>query len=107
MATGLLGTPTDLTAATNASVYTVPADTFAVLTVNFANRSTQSRNIRLAIATSGTPGNGEWIEYDTELLGNGVLERSGIVVDAGKIIVAYASSSDVSCVVYGIETPTN
>ena len=70
MATGILGTA-DLAAATNTTVYTVPADTFAVVTVNITNRNTASRDVRLALSATGTPTNAEYLEFDTELLGNG------------------------------------
>ena len=103
MATGILGT-TALGSATDATVYTVPADYFAVVTVNICNRSTQSRDIRLALAAADAPTSAEYIEYNTELLGNGSLERGGIVLQAGQKIVAYANSTDVNVVVYGIET---
>ncbi len=43
MATGILGTA-DLSAAANTTVYTVPADTFAVITVNVTNRNSASRD---------------------------------------------------------------
>ena len=76
MATGILGTA-DLAAAANATVYTVPADTFSVVTVNITNRNSASRDIRLAVSATGTPTNAEYLEYDTELLGNGSLERGG------------------------------
>ena len=105
MATGILGTAA-LTALTNETVYTVPTDTFSVVTVNVTNRSTGSREVRLAIAASDTPANAEYIEYDSEIVAHGVLERSGIVLDAGKKIVAYANSTEVSVQVYGIETAT-
>lgn len=107
MATGILGTPTDVPATTNTSIYTVPADTFAVVTINVTNRSSATRDIRIALATSGTPAAGEWIEYDTELLANGTIERSGVVLDAAKQVVIYANSTDTTAMVYGIETATS
>ena len=49
MATGILGTA-DLSAAANTTVYTVPADTFAVITVNVTNRNSASRDVRVAVS---------------------------------------------------------
>jgi hypothetical protein len=105
MATGILGQQA-LNATTNTVVYTVPADTFGIVTINVTNRNAAARNIRIALSSSGTPGNSEWIEYDTELLGHGTLERGGVVIDAGKNVVVYASATDISVSVYGIETAT-
>ena len=106
MATGILGSA-DLAAAANTTVYTVPADTFAVVTVNVTNRNTASRDVRVALAASGTPTNAEYIEFDTELLGNGSLERGGIVLDATKNIVVYTDSLGCSAMVFGLETATS
>ena len=106
MATGRLGT-NDIPATTNTTVYTCPASTFAVVTVSLCNRNaTTARDIRIAAATSGTPSDAEYIEYDASLLAKGVLERTGLVLAAGQRIVVYASATDVSAVVYGIETST-
>jgi len=105
MANGRLGAEA-LGAASNITVYTCPADTFSVVTVNFTNRNAQARNIRLAISDGASPTNAEWVEYDTELIGNGVLERTGLVLSAGQRIVAFANSTDCNCLVYGIETST-
>lgn len=105
MANGRLGTA-DLAANTNTTVYTVPAANFAVVTLSMCNRSATQRSVRVAVAAADTPTPGEYIEYDTSLVGNGTLERTGIVVDAGQKIVVFANSVDVSAVVYGLETAT-
>jgi len=105
MATGRLGVA-DLAAAVNTSLYTCPASTFSVVTISVVNRGATAASIRLAIASSSSPSNAEWIEYDTSLAAKGVLERTGLVIDAGKILVVYSSAVSVNAVCYGIETAT-
>lgn len=102
MASGVLGQASP-SATTNTTVYTVPSSTVATCTVNICNRSANALTVRVAIASTGTPTDSEWIEYDTSILGNGVLERSGIVAQAGERIVVYVSSATVSVNVYGYE----
>lgn len=108
MATGILGAA-DMSAATNVVAYTVPASTFAVVSINICNRSATVRNIRIALTDDETTlaaNLGRYIEYDAEVLANGVIERSGIVLDAGKKVVVFSNSTDCSVTVYGIETST-
>jgi hypothetical protein len=59
--------------------------------------------VRLAIASTGTPSNSEWLEYDTVLPANGILERTGLVAQATKNVVVYFSTSNGSVSVYGFE----
>lgn len=105
MATGRLGAA-DLSATTNTTLYTCPASTFAIANVSICNRNATSVTVRLALASSATPGGAEWLEFGVTIPANSVLERTGLVVDAGKILVVWSSTTSVSAVAYGIETST-
>ena len=108
MATGRLGIA-NITTTADTTVYTVPATTFSVVSVNVVNRSSSAAaQIRIAVASAATPATSEYIEYDASLVANGVLERTGIVMDAGNLIVTQTPTATpaLSVVVYGIETST-
>ena len=104
MASGILGQSAPA-AATNTSVYTVPGagTSRAVFNVSMVNTGGNPIAVRLAIASTATPGIAEYIEYDTVLPGNGVLERGGLVAQTGEIVVAYTSVATLSVSVYGYE----
>ncbi len=105
MATGILGQAA-LSAATNTTVYTVPATTFTVMAVSVLNRGNTVASVRIALASAATPTNAEYIEYDAQIGPNGVLERTGIMMNAGKLLVCYASNANISVTAFGIETST-
>ena len=105
MATGLLGQAA-LAAATNTTLYTVPTSTFTVLGISLCNRGNTTVSVRVALASAGTPTSAEWIEYDAQIGPNGVLERTGIMMNANKLLVVYASNANVSASAFGIETST-
>jgi hypothetical protein len=110
MANGILGS-VDLPAADYTGVYLVPEDTFSVVTVSICNKNSTSITVRLAIAktdpTGATlPAADDYLEYETEILPNGVLERTGIVIDASRQIYARSSATNTAVMVYGIETAT-
>jgi hypothetical protein len=104
MASGRLGAE-DLAAATNTTLYTVPADTFTIASVSFCNRGNQTIAVRLAVADLATPSNSEYIEYETEIPPKGVLERTGIALGATQKLVVRSSAANCSAVGFGVETP--
>lgn len=94
-----------LAANTDTVVYTVPAGRKATVLVSVCNRSATDAAIRLAhidgnLAALATE---DYIEYDSPLPGNGVLERTGITIAAGHTIMARASAASVSAVISGVE----
>lgn len=107
MASGKLGNA-DLSANTYTTIYTCPADTFTVSTLNILNRGNNTVTIRVAIADDAVAGptDAEFIEYGIELSPKGVLERSGLVLNAGTSIVVWSNGVNISVVAFGIETTT-
>jgi hypothetical protein len=105
MASGILG-QTNITAqATWTSAYTVPAGKLGTCNIAICNRALTSAVIRIALSTSTSPTDAEFIEYDIFLAKNDVYERGGLVLDAGKKVVVYITSASpaISVLVTGYE----
>lgn len=110
MANGILGSQ-DLTATQYTLFYEVPADNFAVVTVAFTNKTTSPITVRLAATKPTNPAPGipeadDYLEYEAEILPGGVLERAGLVLEAGRRLFARSSANNTVVMVYGIETAT-
>ena len=103
MASGILGQAAPA-ATTNTTVYTVPASTVSVVNISVVNRGGSAATVRVALSAGSTPNDDEWIEYNTSVGATSVLERTGVVLDAAKNVVVYASSADTSVSVYGLES---
>ena len=102
---GRLGTA-DLSQGIVANVYTVPAGKIASVNVSVCNRDTNAGRVRLAISdTANVQGNDEFIEYDYSIPASSALERTGLVLDAGKIVTALCAYTTprLSVVVTGVE----
>jgi len=109
MANGILGS-TDLAATTYTEFYEVPADNFAVVTIAFTNKNATSITVRLAATkpeNASTPEADDYLEYDAEILPGGVLERTGVVLEAGRRLYARSSDAQTVAMVYGLETATS
>lgn len=108
MASGILGQEVITSASTGTSlvVYTVPASTLAVVNVNIASISTASQTFNLATPdeTDGTYDTADTLELDSTIQAKGIVERTNIVLEAGRSIVVESSdATGVVVNVWGIE----
>ena len=93
----------DLSANVDATVFTVTSATVASFSVSVCNRNAASVRVRLALAATATPTAADYLEYDTLLPANSVLERTGLILEGGKLLVARSDTTNVNCVAYGYE----
>jgi hypothetical protein len=92
----------DLLSDTNQAVYVNNYTDAAVVSISVCNRNHLATSISIANTTSETsPANAEWIEYDVEILGKGVLERTGIIVSPNHFLVVKSTLPNVNAVVWG------
>jgi hypothetical protein len=105
MASGILGQTNLTAAATWTAVYTVPAGKVATLNLAILNVGAVSASMRVAISTTTSPSVAEYIEFNMVLAPADVFERGGLVLDAGKKIVVWAThtSPNMSILVTGYE----
>lgn len=97
----------NLLSGVNQAVYVNNYTDAAVVSVSVCNRNHIASTISIANTTSETsPANAEWIEYDIELLGKGVLERTGIIISPTHFLVVRSSLPNVNAVVWGAQLGT-
>ena len=103
MASGLYGKVDVSSASTWTEVVAASAGT-KVATITIANRQAAATTVRVALRdAAGNVTDADCIEYDVSLPANGVLERTGIVLDSSNGLHVYASAA-VSAVAYGIDS---
>ena len=93
-------------ATTATTLYTVPADTEAVISTIFVcNRGTDASTFRIAVRpNAATLADEHYIAYDVLILGNtSTAITVGVTMDAADLLEVYASSGDLSFNVFGSE----
>ncbi len=103
-------TPTGFVAAamlnpvkTNTTIYSVPTDEEALLSLFVANQSSSNARFRIAIVDSSVAPavtSDQYIEYNQDLLPRVSYQRKDIKVRGDQSIVAYSDNPDVSISVY-------
>jgi hypothetical protein len=75
----------------------------SVVNVNVCNRTNEVARISMAVSNSATsPSNAEWIEFESQLIGKGSLERTGIVLNPGQYLIVKSNLSNVNAIAWGI-----
>ena len=101
MASGSLGEASPA-ANTNTTIYTVPAGKVASWNISVFNRGDAAVSVRISKGLA-TPGNAQFLEFDTVIPPKGVLERTALAASAGDRIVFRGTTGDCSVMVYGYE----
>lgn len=90
---------------TATSVYRCRTSKYTIATISICNRNSATADITISISDSI---NAHYIagsiEFETGLLPNGVLERTGVAIGSGQYITVTSSVADVSVVLMGVET---
>jgi len=102
MASGVYG-KVDVSSANTWTQVVAASSGTKVATINVVNRQAAATTVRIALRDAvGNVTDADCIEYDVSLPANGVLERTGIVLDSSNGLHVYASAA-VSAVAYGID----
>ena len=97
MPSGILGQTNLTTTGTWVNVYTVPAGKVATVNILALNNTTGTSKLSLALSTqASTPTLAEYIENNLNVGGSEVLERGGIVMEAGRKIFVYSVTASPS-----------
>lgn len=103
----ILGTQTQISSAsTNTTIGTVPTGFWWAFSVYFCNTSTNNVKIKLALSAAAAPTAAEWIISEYEMEPNETFDITGLVLQAGKLVVVQADTANaISVTALGFEDP--
>lgn len=104
MASGRLATIDITSAATDTQLYSCPSNKVASFSISLTNRNPGTTVlVRIALTSSTSIHNDEYIAYDVVIYPNEVYERSGLVLGQGQYVYVRSSVTLVNAVMYGYE----
>jgi len=80
------------------TLYTVPAETTAVIsTINVCNTASVDATYRIAVTSGGSPVLGNYLVYDATIAGNETISfTQGITMDASDVLAVYTNSASIA-----------
>ena len=104
MASGVFGKVDVSSATTWTEVVAAPASGIKVVTLNVANRTGDAVNVSVALRdAAANVTDADHLESGVSLPANGVLERTGIVLDTSNGLHVYADAVGTTAVAYGMD----
>ncbi len=104
MASGVYGKVDVASATTWTEVVAPPASGIKVVTISIANRTAAAIQIKVALRdAAGNVTDADHIESGVSLPANGVLERTGVVLDTSNGLHVWAASGGCTAVAYGMD----
>ncbi|MBE9509863.1 MAG: hypothetical protein IMY71_03225 [Bacteroidetes bacterium] len=93
----------DMKVGINTLLYKMPTGQIQVLNVGISNRNDSDVKVRLAFVDGGINdlADSDYLEYNTVVRANGVLERSGIALAGEQSLIGYSDTGNVSFMVWG------
>jgi hypothetical protein len=88
-------------AGTNTLIYQAPGGRAFNVTVRICNRNNSDALIRLALVSGNTLMDADYLEYDTILRANGLIERSTVSLAQSQSIFGYSNMTGVNFQVGG------
>ena len=101
MASGRFGKAA-LPANADTNLYTCPPGKNATATIAFCNRTAAPIKVRAAVR-QGALTDADYLEYETEIPANGILERNQVALAPGEVITVRAAAVGVSVRAHGFE----
>lgn len=100
MASGRLAA-VDMPAGVNTLIYQGPGGRADFVDIGICNRNETDVRIRLALTDiSGELNDSDYLEYDTVLRANGVIEREGVTLAGKQALIGYSDAANVSFAVW-------
>lgn len=102
MANGKLGSVSPA-ASTYTTVFQATSNKVTTFNLGVCNTSGNALTFRLAISAANPPVDGEFIEWEVSVPGNGTYERTALVASGGEYVVIYASGLGLNVRAWGFE----
>lgn len=97
----LLQTLSLTTTNTDVQMFQVPAGKIASFSLNVCNKTAGKVLIGIAMSTSATPGAGDYLEWNAEVLPSETLQRLGLVLGSSNYLFVRTNTSGLSVVLWG------